>query len=71
MTYTSTSTSSEAERLQYSQDLAEYTMRQFTKARLSLDKQQFAAAKVPASISDRIKNLLQPKSPQPEKSIAA
>lgn len=34
-------------------------MRQFTKARLSLDKQQFAAAKVPASISDRIKNLRQ------------
>ncbi|KAF9016370.1 hypothetical protein BDZ89DRAFT_1075668 [Hymenopellis radicata] len=69
MAYTSTSTSSlEAERLQYSQDLVDYTMRQFTKARLSLNKQQLAAAKVqvPASVSDRIRNLLQPKSPQPE-----
>ncbi|KAK7040078.1 hypothetical protein VNI00_008591 [Paramarasmius palmivorus] len=41
--------SSEVERQRYSQQLAEYTLRQFSAARLSLDKDELAAAKLPAS----------------------
>ncbi|KIY70624.1 hypothetical protein CYLTODRAFT_451524 [Cylindrobasidium torrendii FP15055 ss-10] len=55
-----------AERTKYSQDLAKYTMRQFKEARIAIDKHQFAAAKVPASISERIESILQPKSPRSE-----
>ncbi|KAI3604322.1 hypothetical protein WG66_008515 [Moniliophthora roreri] len=41
--------SSEVERQRYSQQLAEYTLRQFSAARISMDNDELAAAKLPAS----------------------
>ncbi|KAG7098315.1 hypothetical protein E1B28_000276 [Marasmius oreades] len=46
--------SSEVERQRYSQQLAEYTLRQFSAARLTLDKDGMAAAKIPASQRNKI-----------------
>ncbi|KAF5355443.1 hypothetical protein D9758_006395 [Tetrapyrgos nigripes] len=41
------SISSEVERARYSQQLADYTLRQFTVARRTLDRDQIAASKLP------------------------
>ncbi|KAL0575680.1 hypothetical protein V5O48_006291 [Marasmius crinis-equi] len=46
--------SSEVERQRYSQQLAEYTLRQFTAARVTMDKDEIAAAKLPPAHKNKI-----------------
>ncbi|KAJ8077956.1 hypothetical protein PQX77_011407 [Marasmius sp. AFHP31] len=46
--------SSEVERQRYSQQLAEYTLRQFSAARVTMDKDELAAAKLPPAQRNKI-----------------
>ncbi|KAF9257986.1 hypothetical protein L218DRAFT_1005596 [Marasmius fiardii PR-910] len=57
--------SSEVERQRYSQQLAEYTLRQFSAARISLDKDEVAAAKIPPSQRQKISRLYVDSSSRP------
>ncbi|KAE9394260.1 hypothetical protein BT96DRAFT_923618 [Gymnopus androsaceus JB14] len=56
--------SSEIERVRYSQQLAEYTLRQFTAARVSPD----STAKLPPSQTHKLAKLLDKTSPSPRRS---
>ncbi|KAK7473208.1 hypothetical protein VKT23_001306 [Stygiomarasmius scandens] len=57
--------SSEAERIRYSQQLADYTLRQFTAARRSLDTDKLAAAKLPNLPNIDFANLSISQTPKP------